>query len=104
MEGEGFIDSEICRKRNHSDGRQNDTSLSGAHEWRAETCADAVEVSGCEVVDPATLELKGAGAVDGRNGRVGLLHPVHQPLDLTVTAERVSSQVSERQAGAETSI
>lgn len=62
----------------------------------AETCADAVEVSGCEIMDPATLELKGAGTVDGRNRRVGFLHPVHQPLDLTVTAERIPSQVSGR--------
>lgn len=59
------------------------------------TCTDAVEVSWRQIVDPASLELKGAGTVDGRDGRVALLHPVHQPLDLAVTAERVPPQVPE---------
>lgn len=62
---------------------------------KGQTCADAVEVAGHQVMDPASLELEGTGAVDGRNRGVGLLHPVHQPLDLTVAAERVSPQVSE---------
>ena len=62
------------------------------------TCADAVEVSGREVVDPSSLELEGAGAVQRGHRGVGLLHPVHQPLDLTVTAERVPPQVPERSA------
>lgn len=61
-----------------------------------ETCGDAVEVSGHEVTDSSSLELKGTGAVNGRNGGVGLLHPVHQPLDLTVTVERVPTQIAER--------
>ena len=67
-----------------------------------ETCADAVEVSWCEVVDSASLKLKGAGAVDSRDRSVGLLHPVHQPFYFTVTAERVTTQVSGQQIGAET--
>lgn len=44
-------------------------------------------------MDPASLELKGAGAVDGWDRGVGLLHPVHQPLDLTVAAEGIPSKV-----------
>lgn len=60
----------------------------------SETCADAVEVSRCKIVDPASLEFKGAGTVDGRDRSVGFLHPVYQPLDFTVTAERVPTQVS----------
>ncbi len=62
---------------------------------QGETCADAVEVSWREIVDSASLEFKGASTVDGRNRSVGLLHPVNQPLDFTVTAERVPPQVSE---------
>ena len=58
------------------------------------TCTDAVEVSWVELVDPSTLELKGAGAVNGGHGSIGLLHPVDQPLDFTVTAKRVPPQVS----------
>lgn len=61
------------------------------------TCADAVEVSRRQIVDPASLELEGAGTVDGRDGRVALLHPVDQPLDLTITAEGVPPQVPESQ-------
>lgn len=64
---------------------------------RGETCADAVKVPRCEVVDSASLELKGTCTVDGRNRRVGLLHPVDQPLDFTVAAERVPPQVSGQQ-------
>ena len=45
-------------------------------------------------MDPASLELEGTGAVNGGHRGVGLLHPVHQPLDLTVAAERVPPQVS----------
>lgn len=64
---------------------------------RGETCADAVEVSWCEIMDSSPLELKGAGTVDSRDRSVGLLHPVDQPLDFTVTAERVPPKVSESQ-------
>lgn len=62
-------------------------------DW-GQTCADTVEVSWGEIMDSAALELKWAGTVDGRDRGVGLLHPVHQPLDFTVTAERVTPQVS----------
>lgn len=68
----------------------------GIEKGQSETCANAVEVSRCEVVDSASLKLKGGGTVDGRNRSVGLLHPVDQPLDLTVTAKRVPPQVSEK--------
>lgn len=55
-------------------------------------------------MDPASLELEGAGTVDSRDRSVALLHPVDQPLDFTVTAERVPAQVSESQGTRQTYI
>lgn len=59
-----------------------------------QTCADTVEVSWGEIMNSAALELKWAGTIDCRDRGVGFLHPVHKPLDFTVTAERVTPQVS----------
>lgn len=68
-------------------------------EVQGDTCTNAVEVSRCKIVDSAPLEFKGAGTVDGGNRSVSLLHPVHKPLDFTVTVERVPTQVSGWQVG-----
>lgn len=65
---------------------------------REETCGDAVEVSSSQLADTAALELEGGGAVNGGNGGVGLLQPVHQPPDATVAAEGVPPQVPEETA------
>lgn len=72
------------------------TRVIARNRTRIKTCSDAVKVSGRQVVNPASLELKGTGAVDGWDRGVGLLHPVHQPLDLTVAAEGISSEVPAR--------
>lgn len=101
MEREGFINSKIYRKKNQSDrtlprcNAMTSPFAKNVPKRQSKTCADAAEVSWYEIVDSASLEFKGAGAVDGRNRSVGLLHPVYQPLDFTVTAERVPPQVSE---------
>ena len=101
VERESFINSKIYGKI-----RQNcthltkkwcqDTIKTFKKRW-GKTCGDAVEVPWCEVVDSASLELKGTRTVDRRNRRVGLLHPVYQPLDFTVATERVPTQVSGQQ-------
>lgn len=72
------------------------TRITAKNRTKLTTCSDAVKVPGSQVVNPASLELEGAGAVDGWDRGVGLLHPVHQPLDLTVAAEGIPSKVPAR--------
>lgn len=57
------------------------------------TCGDAVELPQRQILHLVLLEAGRAGAVDGRHRGVGVCQPLHQPLHLAVTVERVAPQV-----------
>ena len=63
------------------------------------TCGDAVEGLGGQVVDLLVQQGLWALAVDLVHGGVGVDHPLHQPLELTVADELVPPQVSVGQEG-----
>lgn len=63
--------------------------------WEDEdTCSDTVEGVRQQVVDQLPLLERRPAAGDLIQGGVGLMHPLHQPLQLAVTSQAVPSQVA----------
>lgn len=57
------------------------------------TCCDAVKRVRQQVVDLLALVNGRPAAVDLVQGGVGVVHPLHQPLELTVTYQIVAPQI-----------
>lgn len=61
------------------------------------TRGDAVELPQWQILHLVLLEAGRAGAVDGGHCGVGVCQPLHQPLDLAVTVERVAPQIPDHE-------
>lgn len=61
------------------------------------TCCDAVKRVWQQVIDLLPLVNGRTAAVDLVQGGIGVVHPLHQPLELAVTYQVVASQIPTHQ-------
>jgi len=64
-----------------------------------DTCYDAVERLWQQVIDLLPLVSGWPAAVDLVQGGVGVVHPLHQPLEIAVAYQVVATQISTRTGG-----